>query len=167
MKRLLLLIVFVTCTATPAMAVDGGGSKSSSSASPSAASSSAASSNSNSKYANTELNVIRTLIKQKNYSKALAALKIADQTYPYNADINNLLGFTSRKLKNYQDAAKYYVKALQIDPKHLGALEYQGELFLMTKKINDAKSNLAKLKSLCGTSCEQYLELKKAIENKS
>jgi hypothetical protein len=45
-------------------------------------------------------------------------------------------------------------------------LEYQGELFLLTKKVANAKKNLAKLKSLCGTSCEEYLDLKKAIGTK-
>jgi hypothetical protein len=60
----------------------------------------------------------------------------------------------------------YYSKALRIDPNHLGALEYQGELFVETKKIPSAKKNLAKLKSLCGATCEEYLDLKKAIGKK-
>jgi tetratricopeptide (TPR) repeat protein len=91
---------------------------------------------------------------------------VADKTFPNNADINNLLGYSARNLKQYKPAATYYVKALKIDPKHLGALEYQGELFMLTKKTSDAKKNLAKLKSLCGVNCEEYLDLKKAIGNK-
>ncbi|MEY3935560.1 MAG: hypothetical protein RI901_990, partial [Actinomycetota bacterium] len=66
----------------------------------------------------------------------------------------------------YGPAATYYAKALKIDPKHLGALEYQGELFMLTKKPSEAKKNLAKLKSLCGIKCEEYLDLKKAIDKK-
>ena len=77
-----------------------------------------------------------------------------------------MLGYSARNLKQYKAAATYYTKALKINPSHLGALEYQGELFMLTKKTNDAKKNLAKLKSLCGVSCEEYLDLKKAIGSK-
>ena len=118
------------------------------------------------KNVNTELTKIRSLIAVKNFSAALSALKVADKDFPNNADINNLLGYSARNLKQYKPAATYYVKALRIDPNHLGALEYQGELFMLTKKTSDAKKNLAKLKSLCGVNCEEYIDLKKAIGNK-
>jgi len=115
---------------------------------------------------NSDLTAIRSLIASKNFSSALASLKIADRNYPNNADINNLLGYSARNLKQNKAAATYYTKALRINPNHLGALEYQGELFMVTKKISAAKSNLAKLKRLCGVTCEEYLDLKKAIGNK-
>jgi len=118
------------------------------------------------KNVNTELTKIRSLIAANNFSAALSALKVADKAFPNNADINNLLGYSARNLKQYKPAATYYVKALKIDPNHLGALEYQGELFMLTKKTSDAKKNLAKLKSLCGVNCEEYIDLKKAIGNK-
>ena len=114
----------------------------------------------------TDLTAIRSLIASKNFSSALASLKIADRNYPNNADINNLLGYGARNLKQNKAAATYYTKALRINPNHLGALEYQGELFMVTKKISAAKRNLAKLKRLCGVNCEEYLDLKKAIGNK-
>ena len=113
-----------------------------------------------------ELAKIRDLVAKKNFTAALAALKIADKDFANNADINNLLGYTARNLKQYANAAAYYTKALKIDPNHLGALEYQGELFMLTKKSAQAKKNLAKLKTLCGLTCEEYLDLKKAIGNK-
>ena len=103
------------------------------------------------------------LIQQKNFTAALNLLKQADRSYANNADINNLLGFSSRNLKQFSASAKYYQKALKINPNHLGALEYQGELFLQTKKLSSAKKNLAKLKKLCGENCEEYLDLKQAI----
>ena len=80
--------------------------------------------------------------------------------------MNNLLGFASRKLGQYKEAGTYYTKALKIKPNHLGALEYQGELFVLTKNMTKAKANLAKLKTACGTSCVEYLDLKKSIEAK-
>ena len=110
-----------------------------------------------------ELALSRSLIEAKNYRQALTELKRVDQIVAKNADVNNLLGFTSRKLGQYSQAGIYYVKALKINPNHLGALEYQGELFLIQKKAALANQNLAKLKKLCGTSCEEYLDLKKAI----
>lgn len=113
-----------------------------------------------------ELTKIRALIERKDYTAARAALLIEVKDFPKDADINNLLGYTSRKLKLYSAAARYYDKALSIKPDHLGALEYQGELFVETKKLDSAKKNLAKLKELCGLSCEEYLDLKKAIGNK-
>lgn len=113
-----------------------------------------------------ELAKIRDLVAKKNFTAALAALKIADKDFANNADINNLLGYSARNLKQYANAATYYTKALKIDPNHLGALEYQGELFMLTKKSAQAKKNLAKLKTLCGLTCEEYLDLKKAIGNK-
>ena len=113
-----------------------------------------------------ELTAIRISINSGQYTTALTSLKSADKSYPNNADINNLLGYTSRKLKQYTQAGTYYTKALKIDPKHLGALEYQGELFMTLKKTSSAKSNLAKIKAICGTSCEEYIDLKKAIGNK-
>ena len=106
------------------------------------------------------------LIKQKNFTAALNLLKQADSTYANNADVNNLLGFSSRNLKQFSASARYYQKALRVNPNHLGALEYQGELFLQTKKVSAAKKNLAKLKQLCGVNCEEYLDLKKAIGKK-
>jgi tetratricopeptide (TPR) repeat protein len=118
-----------------------------------------------SKSLTSELTMIRALIAAKNYKSALTELRRVDKIYQNNADINNLLGYSSRNLKQYKQAATYYVKALKIDPNHLGALEYQGELFMLTKKTSDAKKNLAKLKSLCGVNCEEYIDLKKAIGN--
>jgi tetratricopeptide (TPR) repeat protein len=110
-----------------------------------------------------ELATSRALIAAKNYRQALVELKQVNGIVTNSADVNNLLGFASRKLGQYKQAGAYYVKALTIDPSHLGALEYQGELFLIQKKVALAKQNLAKLKTLCGTSCEEYLDLKQAI----
>ena len=114
----------------------------------------------------TELTKRRSLIASKKYKEALTELKKVDKSYPNNADVNNLLGFASRKLSQYKQAGTYYTKALKIKPDHLGALEYQGELFVLTKDITKAKANLAKLKKACGTSCPEYLDLKKSIGTK-
>ena len=114
----------------------------------------------------TELTKSRSLLAKKKYKEALTELKKVNKLIPNNADVNNLLGFASRKLGQYKEAGTYYTKALKIKPNHLGALEYQGELFVLTKNMTKAKANLAKLKTACGTSCPEYLDLKKSIEAK-
>ena len=112
---------------------------------------------------NTQLEAVTRLLESKNFTQALSDLKLMDKEFPNNADINNLLGFASRNLMQYKQSASYYTKALRINPNHLGAIEYQGELFVKTKKIAAAKKNLDKLKRLCGVNCPEYLDLKQAL----
>ena len=118
------------------------------------------------KTVNDELAKITILLNTNNFKQALADLKVIDSEFRNNADVNNLLGYSSRKLKQYKPAATYYEKALKINPNHLGALEYQGELFVLTNKVSAAKKNLVKLEKLCGLKCGEYLDLKKAIGKK-
>ena len=115
------------------------------------------------KTVNDELAKVTVLLNAKNFKQALTDLKVIDSEFKDNADVNNLLGYSSRKLKQYKPADTYYKKALKINPNHLGALEYQGELFVLTNKVSAAKKNLAKLEKLCGLKCGEYLDLKKAI----
>ena len=118
------------------------------------------------KTVNDELAKVTTLLNANNFKQALLDLKVIDSEFKNNADVNNLLGYSSRKLKQYKPAATYYEKALKINPNHLGALEYQGELFVLTNKVSAAKKNLVKLEKLCGLKCGEYLDLKKAIGKK-
>jgi predicted Zn-dependent protease len=102
-------------------------------------------------------------IKAKNYDGAIKTLLAANQ--PNSADWNNLLGYAQRK-KNPPDLAaaeRYYQAALKIDPKHKGALEYYGELFLMKNDLAGAEQMLARLDKVCFFSCEEYRDLKEAI----
>jgi len=113
-----------------------------------------------------ELAAVNALLKANNFSKAQSQLLELDREFPNNAEVNNLLGFAARNLGQYPQSATYYQKALRIDPNHLGALEYQGELFVKTNKIKAAQKNLAKLKQLCGSSCPEYRDLRKAIKGR-
>ena len=97
-----------------------------------------------------------------NYAKAINLLAAVVKTDAKNADAWNLLGYSSRKLGQYDNAAKYYDAALRFDPAHLGALEYQGELFVETGQMPKAQANLARLQQLCGN-CEEYKDLNQAI----
>jgi len=74
-------------------------------------------------------------IKAKNYDGAIKTLLAANE--PNSADWNNLLGYAQRKKSppDLNAAERYYQAALKIDPKHKGALEYYGELFLMKNDL--------------------------------
>ena len=67
------------------------------------------------------------LIRSKDYDKAIRKLKTlttASSTDFTRADVYNELGFAYRKSDDFDNAAKYYKKALELDPEHLGAIEY-------------------------------------------
>ena len=81
---------------------------------------------------------------------------------PQNADAWNLRGFANRKLGNMDVAATSYTAALKINPGHLGALEYQGEMYLELGQTDAAKENLKKLQGLCGD-CEEATDLAESI----
>ena len=104
----------------------------------------------------------KAMVDAGNYTAALPALLMITQDDASNADAWNLLGFTHRMLGHMDESSAAYLVVLKINPDHLGALEYQGELFLQTGKPDLAKANLARLKGLCGT-CEQSEDLEKAI----
>ena len=111
------------------------------------------------------LNLVQSLVYVKKYTKAEKRLISLEAKFPQNADIQNYLGFVSRKMDKLGKSDAYYKKALQINPMHKGALEYQGELFLQYKNVEKAKANLKLLERICGVNCEEYKELKKAIES--
>jgi Flp pilus assembly protein TadD len=105
----------------------------------------------------------KDLIDDEEYTKAIPILKrlIADKgAY---ADALNLLGYSYRKSGDANTALTYYNQALQMEPQHLGANEYLGELYLELKQPDKANERLAVLKSACGD-CEEYEDLSKAIQ---
>ena len=110
-----------------------------------------------------EMRRARAKIAAEQYKVAIRILRPVIRADRRNADAYNLLGFASRKVERYDAAAKYYVSALRIDPDHLGALEYQGELFLLLDQLENADANLARLLSLCGVNCEEYRDLKRDV----
>ena len=110
-----------------------------------------------------EMRRARSKIEAEQYKAAIRILRPVIREDRRNADAYNLLGFASRKVERYDAAAKYYVAALRIDPDHLGALEYQGELFLLLDQPENADANLARLLSLCGVNCEEYRDLKRDV----
>ena len=108
---------------------------------------------------------INKLIKLEKFAEAHKMLKSLKKVKTDEADRLNLLGFTARKSGDLDAAGDYYQQALALNPRHTGALEYQGELYIQLGKIELAKANLAKIDKICWLPCNAERELKKAIEN--
>ena len=100
----------------------------------------------------------KALIEAKDYAGALVILDALVTEDPVNADAWNLQGFSNRKLGQLDLAALSYAEALRLNPAHLGALEYQGEMFIELKQLDQARANLETLKGLCAD-CEETLDL--------
>ena len=109
-----------------------------------------------------ELATVRAALKAKNYDAALAELKGMLVMYQH-PDVYNLMGFALRKTGDRGQAMTFYRKALDFDPAHKGALEYQGELYVELGQVDKAKENVVKLERLCPTGCEELEDLREAI----
>ena len=93
----------------------------------------------------------------KRYEKAQALLIKSNKKKPLQADTLNYLGFTTRKLGDFENGEKYYLLGLEIEPNHVGINEYLGELYVVTNRLDLAKERLKVLESC---NCEEYNELK-------
>lgn len=113
--------------------------------------------------ANDALAPARAQIAAKNWVGAIDELKRINATA--NADWHNLMGYAHRKAANPDLAAaeKFYDEALRINPKHRGALEYSGELYLMKGDLPKAEQRLAALDKICMLPCEEFTDLKNAV----
>ncbi|MDB4160165.1 hypothetical protein N9607_00140 [Candidatus Pelagibacter sp.] len=98
---------------------------------------------------------------QKRYAKAQKLLLKSNKKKPLQADTLNYLGFTTRKLGDYEGGEKFYLQGLQIEPNHNGINEYLGELYVTTNRMDMAKERLEVLKTC---NCEEYDELKEIID---
>ena len=96
----------------------------------------------------------------KKYAKAQKLLLKSNKKKPNKPDTLNYLGFTTRKLGDFENGEKYYLQGLAINPTHIGINEYLGELYVATGRHNLAVERLEVLK---GCNCDEYEELKAII----
>ena len=109
-------------------------------------------------------------IYNNNYDKSLKLLlNLAknDDLGAKKADVYNLLGFSYRKSSKPDLDKSYdaYMTALEHDPKHAGAHEYLGELYMMRGDQENAMNMLGKLENLVGKNAKEYKDLLKAINS--
>ena len=113
---------------------------------------------------NSRLEPFQRLIEQEKYQQAIDALGQALGKNPDDADLLNLYAFSNRKLQRLEIALEYYSKALEIEPKHRGANEYLGELYLQLGDLEKAEQRLAVLDKACFFGCDEFDEVERAIE---
>ena len=104
-------------------------------------------------------------VESKDYVGAINLLKDVLSGDAKNADALNYMGYSYRKIGNYERAMAFYKQALDVKPDHKGANEYIGEAYLEMKKPEMAKVYLDKLAKICGMDCDEYKELKKALDD--
>ena len=97
---------------------------------------------------------------KKRYAKAQKLLLKSNKEKPNKADTLNYLGFTTRKLGDFENGEKYYLLGLDIKPDHIGINEYLGELYVATNRLDLAKERLKILESC---NCKEYNQLKEII----
>lgn len=113
--------------------------------------------------ANDRLAAARALIADNKWLAAIDELKKVNDAG--SADWNNLMGYSHRKAStpDYAAAERYYNEALRLDPRHRGALEYSGELYLVKGDLATAEQRLAALDKACLLPCDEYSKLKSAV----
>jgi tetratricopeptide (TPR) repeat protein len=74
-----------------------------------------------------------------------------------------MIGYATRKMGNYNQGLAYYQQALALDSNNVSTREYLGEAYAEKGHIDLANAELVKVEALCGTECEQYQDLAKAI----
>ena len=104
------------------------------------------------------LNDAEHKIAASDYKGAIPILAAIVKADPKNTDALNLMGYSYRKTGQTDLALQYYNKALALSPKHLGANEYLGELYVELGQIDKAKERLAVLQAACGN-CAQTRDL--------
>ena len=105
---------------------------------------------------------VLSMIKKEQFADAITELEkiLTNTNYANDPDILNHYAYSLRKTQNLIKAEEYYKKALSIDPGHRGALEYIGELYVDTNRLDLANATLKKLENC---RCEEYAELKSYI----
>jgi len=101
-----------------------------------------------------------SLINQGQYQAAFDDLALTAAAAGPHPDITTYMGYTQRKMGNYDLAKSYYAMALEVAPNHKGANEYLGELYVETGEMDKAKTQLAKLEEICSFGCIEENELR-------
>ena len=105
----------------------------------------------------------RKAVEAKQWRTAIGHLEKALSKDRNNPDIHNWLGYSYRNSGNMARGMEHYNITLKLAPNHKGAHEYIGVAYLLQKNKAKAQEHLAALEKICGKSCEEYLDLQKAL----
>ena len=113
--------------------------------------------------ANPDFTAGKAAVEAGKYADAVSLMTKVVGKEPRNADALNYLGYSYRKLGDFDNSLAFYMKALAVNPDHRGANEYLGELYLQMGDLAKAEERLERLDSICFFGCKEYSELKRAI----
>ena len=102
-------------------------------------------------------------INEHRYGDALKSFQAAERSFGPHPDVLTYIGYSYRKLGQYDRAENYYRQALAVAPEHRGATEYYGELKVERGDIAGARKMLARLESLCSFGCVEAEDLRRWI----
>jgi TolA-binding protein len=102
------------------------------------------------------------LVQDGKYAEAFAAFKAMDEDD--HPDVANYLGYTARKLGDYQLSKVWYERALESDPKHVRTWQYYGMWQVEQGNKLKAADFLEQIRLICGTQCKEYQDLKGGME---
>ena len=103
-----------------------------------------------------------TIYDRHDYTGAIDQLKSLKRDDV--ADVANLIGYSYRKLGNYQSSKVYYELALKDDPNHVRTWQYYGLWQLEQGNREQAQYHLNKIASLAGTDSSEYRSLAAALD---
>lgn len=108
----------------------------------------------------------RQLILAGNYAAGIAAMHaLGRDEHP---DVANYIGYSYRRMGNYEQSKVWYEKALASDPNHVRTWSYYGMWQMEQGNRLKALDDLKKVQLICGnTACEEYRELKAVIDGKA
>ena len=102
------------------------------------------------------------LVQAGQYEAAFATFKQLDRDD--DPDIANYLGYTARKLGDYELSRIWYERALASDPKHVRTWQYYGMWQVEQGNMLKAADFLEQIRLICGTECREYQDLKGGME---
>jgi Flp pilus assembly protein TadD len=97
------------------------------------------------------------------YEEAIDVLDLLDN--PNTPRALNCRGYATRTLGRADEGISYYLKSVALDPAHPQVREYLGEAYVIQRRFDLAKEQLATIESFCGSKdCEYYHDLAEALE---
>src|ERR1700726_3010461 len=103
-----------------------------------------------------------TIYERNDYAAAIEQLKaLGHDDHP---NVANLIGYSYRKLGDYKLSQVWYERALQADPNHVLTWQYYGLWQIEQGNRDQAQYHLSRIAAICGTDCEEYRPLARALE---
>jgi tetratricopeptide (TPR) repeat protein len=103
-----------------------------------------------------------TIYDRNDYAAAIEQLNALG--HDDSAAVANLIGYSYRKLGDYQLSQIWYQRALKADPDHIKTWQYYGLWQVEQGNRDQAQYHLSRIAALAGTNSEEYRSLAAALE---